>query len=397
MLKKHLMKQLSNCITLHPTNNMKTKYIYFVLLFLISCTTKEPEVKEDQPMVVENKITFTDAQLKSAALSYVKLEEKKMSSVLKLNGKIDVPPQNMVSISVPMGGYLKTTKLLPGMHVNKGEVIAIIEDQQYIQLQQDYLLTKSKIAYSKLEYERQKELNLSKASSDKVFQQATADYNSLNIMLSSLGEKLKLIGKNPSSISEKNISRSISIYAPIDGFVTKVNVNIGKYVSPTDVLFELVNPADIHLAINVFEKDLNKLFIGQEVVTYTNNDPKNKHLAEILLIGKDLGEDRSTEVHCHFEDYDKTLIPGTYMNAEVQIKANNSFVLPEDAVVTFENKKYAFVKKSAKEFEMIPVETGVVENGFIELLNGKQLANETFVLKGAYTLLMTLKNKAEEE
>lgn len=386
-----------NCITSHPTNNMKTTYIYFVLLFLFSCTAKEQEVKEEQPIVAENQITFTDAQLKSAGLSYVKLEEKKMASVLRLNGKIDVPPQNMVSISVPMGGYLKNTKLLPGMHVNKGEVIATIEDQQYIQLQQDYLLTKSKIAYSKLEYERQKELNQSKATSDKVFQQAAAEYNSLTIMLSSLGQKLKLIGKNPSSISEKNISRSISIYAPIDGFVTKVNVNIGKYVSPTDVLFELVNPADIHLAINVFEKDLSKLFIGQEVVTYTNNDPKNKHLAEILLIGKDLGDDRSTEVHCHFEDYDKTLIPGTYMNAEVQVKANNSFVLPEDAVVSFENTKYAFVKKSAKEFKMIPVKTGVVENGFIEVLNGKELANETFVQKGAYTLLMTLKNKAEEE
>ena len=376
---------------------MKTTYIYIVLFFLFSCTAKEQEVKEEQATVIENQITFTDAQLKSAGLSYVKLEEKKMASVLRLNGKIDVPPQNMVSISVPMGGYLKNTKLLPGMHVNKGEVIATIEDQQYIQLQQDYLLTKSKIAYSKLEYERQKELNQSKATSDKVFQQAAAEYNSLTIMLSSLGEKLKLIGKNPSSISEKNISRSISIYAPIDGFVTKVNVNIGKYVSPTDVLFELVNPADIHLAINVFEKDLSKLFIGQEVVTYTNNDPKNKHLAEILLIGKDLGEDRSTEVHCHFEDYDKTLIPGTYMNAEVQVKANNNFVLPEEAVVSFENKKYAFVKQSAKEFKMIPVETGVVENGFIEVLNAKQLANETFVQKGAYTLLMTLKNKAEEE
>lgn len=397
MPKRHLMNCPSNCITSHPTNNMKTRYIYFVLLFLFSCTAKEQEVKEEQPTVIENQITYTDAQLKSAGLSYVKLEEKKMASVLRLNGKIDVPPQNMVSISVPMGGYLKNTKLLPGMHVNKGEVIATIEDQQYIQLQQDYLLTKSKIAYSKLEYERQKELNQSKATSDKVFQQAAAEYNSLTIMLSSLGEKLKLIGKNPSSISEKNISRSISIYAPIDGFVTKVNVNIGKYVSPTDVLFELVNPADIHLAINVFEKDLNKLFIGQEVVTYTNNDPKKKHLAEILLIGKDLGEDRSTEVHCHFEDYDKTLIPGTYMNAEVQVKANNSFVLPEDAVVSFENKKYAFIKKSAKEFKMIPVETGVVENGFIEVLNGKELADETFVQKGAYTLLMTLKNKAEEE
>ena len=376
---------------------MKAKYIYIVLFFIIGCTGKEATVKEEQATVTDNKITFTEAQLKTADLGYAKLVQQKMASVLRLNGRIDVPPQNMVSISVPMGGYLKTTKLLPGMHVNKGEIIAVVEDQQYIQLQQDYLLAKAKIVYSKLEYERQKELNQSKATSDKVYQQATAEYNTLNITLSSLAEKLKLIGKNPNSISEKNISRSINIYAPINGFVSKVNVNVGKYVSPTDVLFELVNPVDIHLALRVFEKDLDKLFIGQEVVTYTNNDPKNKHLAEVLLIGKDLGDDRSTEVHCHFEDYDKTLIPGTYMNAEVQVKSTNSFVLPEEAVVNFENKKYAFVKKSANQFEMIPLETGVVENGFIEVSNGKNLANETFVVKGAYTLLMTLKNKVEEE
>jgi cobalt-zinc-cadmium efflux system membrane fusion protein len=60
-----------------------------------------------------------------------------------VNGKIDVPPQNMVSISVPLGGYLKSTKLLEGMHISKGEVIAIMEDQQYIQLQQDYLTAKA--------------------------------------------------------------------------------------------------------------------------------------------------------------------------------------------------------------------------------------------------------------
>ncbi len=283
------------------------------------------------------------------------------------------------------------------MHVNKGEVIAVIEDQQYIQIQQEYLLTKSKLAFSKLEYDRQRELNQSKATSDRVFEQTSSDYNSLKITMNALSEKIRLIGKNPSAISERTISRSINVYAPIDGFVSKVNVNIGKYISPTDVLFELVNPADIHLAINVFEKDLAKLFIGQEVIAYTNNEPNKKHAAEILLIGKDLGEERSTEVHCHFENYDKFLIPGTYMNAEVQVKAADSFVLPEEAVVRFENKHYVFVKKADLTFEMIAVETSVVENGFIAILDGKSLAAKTFVLKGAYTLLMSLKNKAEEE
>ena len=216
------------------------------------------------------------------------MEQREISSILKVNGKVDVPPQNMVSISVPLGGYLKTTQLLPGMHVNKGDVIAVMEDQQYIQLQQDYLTAKARIAFLENEYLRQKELNQSQASSDKVFQQAEADYRSQRILITALGEKLKLAGININKISETNISRSINIYSPINGYVSKVNVNIGKYVSSTEVLFELINPLDIHLALKVFEKNLDKLFIGQKLIAYTNNQPDKKYPCEILLIGKDL-------------------------------------------------------------------------------------------------------------
>jgi cobalt-zinc-cadmium efflux system membrane fusion protein len=374
----------------------KILYILFALL-LGSCSENKQQTESQETELSKTQLTLTPAQLKNAALAFAKPQQKTMASVLKLNGKIDVPPQNMVSVSVPMGGYLKTTKLLPGMHVNKGEVIAVIEDQQYIQLQQDYLLTKAKIVYAKLEYERQLELNQSKAASDKVFQLATAEYNTLKITLSALAEKLKLIGKNPATINENNISRSINIYAPINGFVSTVNVNVGKYVSPTDVLFELVNPEDIHLAITVFEKDLAQLFVGQRVVAYTNNNPAKKHEAEVLLIGKNLTNERNTEVHCHFENYDKLLIPGTYMNAEIQVNAKNSLVLPEEAIVRYNNKQYAFIQKTTYQFEMVEIQTGVTENGAVVLLNTKDFSNQNFVVKGAYTLLMALKNEPEEE
>jgi cobalt-zinc-cadmium efflux system membrane fusion protein len=374
----------------------KILYILFAVL-LGSCSENQQQTESQEAELSQTQLTLTPAQFKNAGLGFAKPQLKTMASVLKLNGKIDVPPQNMVSVSVPMGGYLKTTKLLPGMHVNKGEVIAVVEDQQYIQLQQDYLLTKAKIVYAKLEYERQLELNQSKAASDKVFQLATAEYNTLKITLSALAEKLKLIGKNPTTINENNISRSINIYAPINGFVSTVNVNIGKYVSPTDVLFELVNPEDIHLAITVFEKDLAQLFVGQRVVAYTNNNPAKKHEAEVLLIGKNLTNERNTEVHCHFENYDRLLIPGTYMNAEIQVNAKNSLVLPEEAIVRYNNKQYAFIQKNIYQFEMVELQTGVAENGDVVLLNAQDFAKQNFVVKGAYTLLMALKNKPEEE
>lgn len=361
------------------------------VLFLISCGNKKSEEETTEKTTVENVTTLTDAQIKNAGIQTGKIEQKEISATLKLNGKIDVPPQNLVSISIPMGGYLKSTKLLEGMFVTKGQVLCVVEDQQYIQLQEDYLLVKAKIGYAKAEFERQKELNQSKASSDKVYQQAQAEYNSLSVMVQSYGEKLRFAGINPKNISAKNISKSINVYSPISGYVTKVNVNTGKYVNPSDILFEIVNPSDIYLALTVFEKDINKLAIGQSLVAYTNTNPEKKHPCKIILIGKDFSENRGTEMHCRFTNYDKTLLPGMYMNAEIEVKSQQSNVLPSDAIVNFENKNYVFVAKANKQFEMKEVTTGNTENGFTEIISD-DFNNDNIVIKGAYALLMKMKN-----
>lgn len=378
---------------------MKKIIILLIVTFAFySCSDKKTTETEAPQTILENKLTLTDAQFKSAKIELGKTEKRNISTSLKLNGKIDVPPQNMVSVSMPLGGFLKSTKLLPGMHVKKGEVIASMEDQQYIQLQQDYLTIKSKLAFYENEYVRQKELNLSKASSDKVFQQSQMDYQTQKISLSALSEKLKLININPETLNETNLSKSVNIYSSIDGFVSKVNVNIGKYVNPSDILFELINPSDIHLNLKVFEKDLDKLSIGQKLLAYNNNQPDKKYRCEIILISQELSIDRSAEVHCHFEDYDKTLLPGMYMNAEVEIKMNNTESINEDAIVSHEGKDFIFISKGKNQFEMIEIKKGSTENNYTELitLDGKDISGFEIVTKGAYSLLMQLKNKSEE-
>jgi cobalt-zinc-cadmium efflux system membrane fusion protein len=377
---------------------------YIVVLFAIafySCgsqadktetTAAETGVTEDNTTV-----TLTAAQAKNAVIDTGHALNRGLSTTLKVTGAIDVPPQNMVSISFPMGGYLKSTKLLPGMHISKGEVVAMMEDQQFIQLQQDYLTAKAKLIYTQKDYERQRDLNQSKANSDKIFQQAQSEYEGQKILVSSLAEKLRLIGMNPARVTDGTITRSAAVRSPIDGYVTKVNVNIGKYVNPSDVLFEIVDPRDIHLALDVFEKDVTLLHEGQKVIAYTNGRPDKKYICEIVLIGRDLSDQRKTVVHCHFEQYDKNLLPGTFMNAEIEVKKGNTLTLPEEAIVNYENKTFAFVVKGPNQYEITEVKTGVAQGGYIEVsATGKDLSSQTFVTKGAYTLLMKMKNTAEE-
>jgi cobalt-zinc-cadmium efflux system membrane fusion protein len=374
------------------------KYIYFLLIALLSFGCKKETSKEEEEEVAttsETEVILTDAQMKNTTIETISIAEKGLATVLKLNGKIDVPPQNMVSVSVPLGGYLRSTKLLPGMHVSKGEIIAVMEDQQYIQLQQDYLVARAKLTYAEKEFERQNELNQSQASSDKVTQMAQAEVSGLRATTNGLGEKLRLININPNKITASKISQKINLYATINGYVSKVNVNIGKYVSPSEVLFELINPEDIHLNVKVYEKDIAKLKIGQKIIAYTNAEPSIKHECEILLISKDITADGTSEVHCHFEDYDKTLFPGMYMNAEVEIESTNANAIPEECVVNFEGQNYIFIETAKQRYQLQEVKLGKKENNFIEILNAADFKDKKIVSKGAYTLLMTLKNVEE--
>lgn len=375
---------------------MKNLIITLCILFLwtaCSQNTKNEDVAlQKKP---NNIVQLTANQLKNIELSTIGLENRNMSFKMKAQGKIDVPPQNLVSISAPLGGYLKSTHLLPGMPIKKGEVIAVLEDQQYIQLQQDYLLTQSKLLYAEKEFIRQKELNQNQASSDKVMQQTESEYNNLRIILRGLAEKLSILSIDAKALTEKNLSKNASLFSPISGFVSKVNVNIGRYVNPTDVLFELVNPSDIHLNMNVYEKDLSNLEIGQRVFAYTNSKPNKKHLCEIILISKDVSSEGTTEVHCHFEDYDKSLFPGMYMNAEIELKSAQTFVLPEECLVDFNGKKGVFIQGQNLQFELLEVLTGKKEDGYLEILNADRLKDQKIIVKGSYTLLMALKNQEE--
>ncbi|MEI8110894.1 MAG: efflux RND transporter periplasmic adaptor subunit [Chitinophagia bacterium] len=371
-----------------------------ILIGLIGITSsgcKSPvESEEKQATVSDQLVSLTRAQLNNAQLAIGTIQQQPITSVVRVKGKIDLPPQKMMSVSVPLGGYLKSSNLLVGMRVEKGEVIAVVEGEQYIQLQQDYLMAKEKLVWLEQEFKRQRELQSSQSTSQRNYQQAAADYSAQQVLVSALFQKLKLVGIDPVTLTKDKISASIPVRAGISGYVAAVHVNAGKYINPSDILFELISTDDIHLALKVFEKDIPNLQIGQTVQAFTNQQPEKKYSCKIILLGKEIGEDRSIEIHCHFLQAHVPLLPGTYMNAEIEIKNQAATVLPDAAVVRYNNRNFLFIQSDSLHFVMKEVEVGISENGFTQLLNSEGLRGNKIVTKGSYTLLMALKNKSEE-
>lgn len=375
------------------------KNIFSLLLILVLFSCKNSN-KEFTPVekTSENELLLTQAQELNAAIQSDRLTRTKMPGWLKSQGYLELSPQNKVSISAALGGYLVSSNLIPGMQIKKGDIMAVLEDQAYIDLQEAYLSSKTKMNYLEAELYRQEELNKSKASSDKILQETKSHYLHQKIQITALSEKLKLAGLNPDDLNENNIFRRISLRAPVQGYVSSVNANIGKYLKPEDIIFELINPENLFLVLSVFEKDINQIYIGQKVKVFSNHQPDLKWDAVVQFIGKKLNQDKSATVHCKLRTENHNLLPGMFMNAEIEILNSEAYTISDEGLVRFDGKHYVFEKLAVLQYKMQEVELlhstdGFSQIGFPESYNP---SGKIFVVRGAYTLLMKLKNKDDE-
>ena len=228
-----------------------------IIFSVVSCNLGDKPAAEAAELEVlpEDIVELRDDQIKLAGIEFGSVEMRSVSNTIKVNGVVSVAPQNQAKVCMPLGGFIKSTTLFPGNAVSKGQTLAIIENQDFIDIQQSYLEAKNRFVYAEAEYKRHTELYKDDVYSEKNVQQVTVEYKNLKALVKSLEQKLFLIGINPDNLNEDNISNSVSLVSPIKGFLRAVNVNIGQYVSPTDILFEIVNSDKLFLELTLFEKD----------------------------------------------------------------------------------------------------------------------------------------------
>ncbi|WP_119080401.1 efflux RND transporter periplasmic adaptor subunit [Chitinophaga alhagiae] len=380
---------------------MKKNIIIIVAIALSACGNKGKAPAADstatEPPHTENMVEITEAQFNTIRLQTGGLEQRELSGTIKVNGLLDVPPQQMLSISMPIGGILRHTDLLEGYWVKKGQVIAQMEHPDYIQLQQDYLEAKAQLAFMDQEYERQKELSAENVSAKKTFQKTDADRNALKVRVEALKQKLLLMNIAVARLEGGAILRTIPVLAPISGYVTRVNANVGKYVSPNEPLFEIVDTEHLHAELTVFEKDIPRLKIGNKVRFILSNESKER-TATVHLIGREIDKDRTIRVHCHLDREDKEMLPGTYLKAWVETGAARVPALPAAAVVMEAGREYVFVAtEAARHYRKVEIKTGVTAGGYTEVILPEELpADAQFVTQGAHDLLAKMANSGEE-
>jgi len=372
---------------------MNKIYILLFSLVLVACGKSEKTTELVPETETHNDdITITKAQFEGEKMAFGTLAEYDFNETVKVNGMIDVPPKNKSSVSTFTGGYITKTPLLVGDSVKKGQLLVTLENPEFVELQQNYLEVSEQLNYLKSEFNRQKTLFDEKITSEKNYLKAESAYKSNLAHYNGLCKKLQMLNLNPSSVEQGRIASTINLYAPISGHVTKVNVSNGTYVSPSDVIMEIVDIDHIHLELLVFEKDIMQIKKDQKI-EFTIPEASDKTFeAEVHLVGTTIDEQtRRVKVHGHVDNDKENFIVGMFVDADIIIDSKIGFGLPKEALIEVDNEFFVLIldEENTDEFhfETFKLELGKQTEAYVEILNFEALKDKQIVIKGTNMLL----------
>jgi cobalt-zinc-cadmium efflux system membrane fusion protein len=380
-----------------------------------------------------NMATLTAEQMNSIKIELGSIEKKQLTASLKANGLLRVPNNNKANATALMGGIIKSILVQTGNSVTKGQVIATITNTTFITMQEEFLSTSAKVDLAQMEFERQKTLKEGNAASLKTFQQAEAELKSLKAKKASLQSQLALAGINTTTLSSENIQSVISITSPISGTVSNITVNIGTYADANTSIAEIVDNSQLHLDLYVYEKDLQKLKVGQTIHFTLTNNPGKEYDADVYAISNTFEQNtKAIAVHAMVKGNKQGLIDGMSITALVSLENATVDAVPTNAIVNHEGQDYIFIvtdahsekehhneKETAEHkhdehghehgekeepehqeegttFEKIPIRKGTTDIGYSEITLLKEIpANSKVVVNGAFFILAKMTNQGE--
>jgi RND family efflux transporter MFP subunit len=427
---------------------MQIKYkiisLVFISVFTISCGKKDKEsqgeietekIEENHDETPQTIAKLTEEQMKSVGVTLGTLEMKELTSTIKANGLLRVPNNKKATVTSLYGGVIQTIKVQIGDFVRQGQVLATISNPEFIQLQEQYLTVNSRISFAEQEFRRQKELFDNDAGAKKNLQSADSELKSLRTQRASLQRQLQLMGISPGKVTNGNLRSGLVITSPISGTISNINAQIGSYVDVSSPVLDIIDNNSIHLDLQVFEKDLPKMKVGQIVHFKLTNNPETEYDAKIYSIGSSFeNESKTISVHANVTGNKIGLIDGMNITGIVSLDKSTTTAIPNEAIVEADGKYYVFVQtnkkaehanenqtqghdedeaeqshKSEKEagnqaeerakkmnFEKIEIVKGSSDMGYTAITPVKMIApNAKIVVKGAFFVNAKLSNSGE--
>jgi cobalt-zinc-cadmium efflux system membrane fusion protein len=375
-------------------NKFNPLFLVLIMLTTFSCSESSIQKEAITAGPSSKEIVLSDLQFKTANLRIGPARKQAFKESIKARGILEAAPENKVSVNSYFSGYVKNTSLITGQKVRAGQLLFTLENPEYLVFQQEFLEAQSMLSYYKNDYDRQKALFVENVSSEKKFLQAKADYEVTAARYASLKQKLKLMHINTDNLRPENISSTLKVTAPINGVISAVSISRGQFISPNESALEIIDNRDLNLALTIYEKDLPKIELGQELSFELAQYPHKVFKAKVDLISPVIDLDkRSVIVHASLnkESMEENLSPGTYLEVAITKDSTTLLSLPREAIVQKGRHYEALVLENKVGdqylFKIVQLEilASNEENLGFEL--APELKGKQFLLNGTFSLL----------
>ena len=364
--------------------------------------------------------TPTPVSTQSSGIETETVAPQSIAGVIPATGKILVPEDRVAIIGPVNQGRIVRLYAGQGTRVRKGQKLADLESADIDQAEADYLKAladyenarRSSVAEVKLAqatYDRTKLLyektivagkNLRTAEHDLEVAKASAE-NSVNgtkAALTAARRHLLILGLKDSTIdslaSKPDLAAVFSLNSPIDGIVVERNATIGASVGTEASLFKIIDLSRVWVDANVFEKDLQRVRLGQQVKLTVPAFPGSTFSGKVILVNSVVDPDtRTVKVRTEVPNPDGRLKPDMFANVEIITDVNRAAIsIPQSAVLNDNGQTVVFVAEGDG-YHKRQVHTGIQNGDWVEIIDGPK-AGDKLVVKGNYLLLQ--QNKGEQ-
>lgn len=381
--------------------------ITFVGFSFLSQSKAETSESENQEEEIDfQNIPLSEKQVKAVDLKMGEAQEREMDAMLHVNGSLVLRAQDMGNVSSLMGGIVKNVYVKEGQMVSRGQVVATIENTDIVTLQREYYTAYKESEMARLELDRQKTLASAGAGIKKTLQMSEKNYKVAQANLLGTGRQLQQMGISTKEVAKGKFTTVFPLRAPISGTVSDMQASLGSYADMQTPLMKIRNNHAVECDLNVFEKDIAKVKVGDQVLVSLTNQPGVNVSGRVYGMNQYLNKGtKSVAVHVKLDaKRGAKLFEGMYVSGQIATGRQLCMTLPDKAIVSADGKQYVFAlnqqhsKGGTYSFSRHEVTTGVSNNGYTEVELCKHLKKgQKIVTDNAFYLASLTGDHGEED
>lgn len=381
--------------------------ITFVGFSFLSQSKAETSESENQEEEIDfQNIPLSEKQVKAVDLKMGEAQERELDAMLHVNGSLVLRAQDMGNVSSLMGGIVKNVYVKEGQMVSRGQVVATIENTDVVTLQREYYTAYKESEMARLELDRQKTLASAGAGIKKTLQMSEKNYKVAQANLLGTGRPLQQMGISTKEVAKGKFTTVFPLRAPISGTVSDMQASLGSYADMQTPLMKIRNNHAVECDLNVFEKDIAKVKVGDQVLVSLTNQPGVNVSGRVYGMNQYLNKGtKSVAVHVKLDaKRGAKLFEGMYVSGQIATGRQLCMTLPDKAIVSVDGKQYVFAlnqqhsKGGTYSFSRHEVTTGVSNNGYTEVALCKHLKKgQKIVTDNAFYLASLTGDHGEED